>query len=182
MSPRKPIHIRPLERKDLPLFVEWLSDPQVMENLGIHNLISMAREERWFESILEHSEDEHPYVIEINENGKWRVIGNMSLFRINSIDRSAEIGIVIGDKTRWNKGYGCEAMKLMVRRGFNDLGLHRIELRVFDSNPRGIRCYEKAGFVHESRLRQAAWKNGRFVDVLIMSVLQPEWKEKERGE
>ncbi len=176
------IRIRPIEKSDLPSFVKWLSDPEVLENLGIHNPLSMAREERWFEHVLESPEDEHPYAIEINEDKSWRMIGNMALFRINPHDHSAEIGIAIGDKSCWDKGFGCEAMKLMVKRGFNDLGLNRIELRVFDTNPRGIRCYEKAGFVHEGRLRQAAWKNGRFVDVLIMSVLQSEWEKKERGE
>ncbi len=179
MTQENKIRIRPIERNDLPAFVEWLSDPQVRENLGIHNPLSMAREERWFEHVLEGPEDEHPYVIEFKEDGKWRMIGNLALFGINTLDRSAEIGIVIGDKASWNKGYGCEAMKLMVGRGFNDLGLHRIFLRVFETNPRGIRCYEKAGFVHEGRLREAVWKNGKFLDVLIMSVLQTEWKEKE---
>lgn len=176
------IRIRPIEKSDLPSFVKWLSDPDVLENLGIHNPLSMAREEKWFEQVLEGPEDEHPYAIEIAEGGKWRMIGNMALFRINTHDRNAEIGIAIGEKSYWDKGYGCEAMKLMVKRGFNDLGLNRIELRVFETNPRGIRCYEKAGFIHEGRLRQAAWKHGRFVDVLIMSILHSDWIEKERGE
>lgn len=176
------IRIRPIEKSDLPPLVEWLSDPEVLENLGIHNPLSMAREEKWFDQVLESPEDEHPYAIEITDGKNWRMIGNVAILRINTTDRSGEIGIFIGEKTLWDKGYGGEAMKLMVRRGFDDLGLNRIELRVFDTNPRGIHCYEKIGFKHEGRLRQASWKHGKFVDVLIMSILHKDWVEKERGE
>jgi RimJ/RimL family protein N-acetyltransferase len=92
------------------------------------------------------------------------------------ISRNAEVGIVIGEKDYWNKGYGSEAMQLMLKHGFETLNLHRIWLRVYGFNTRAIRAYEKSGFVHEGRKREASFIQGKYHDVLIMSVLQPEWK------
>jgi len=68
-------------------------------------------------------------------------------------------------------------MRLLLRHGFATLNLHRIYLRVFEDNPRAIRSYEKAGFVHEGRQRQGEYHEGEFHDVLFMSVLRPEWVE-----
>jgi RimJ/RimL family protein N-acetyltransferase len=82
---------------------------------------------------------------------------------------------MVGDKTVWNQGYGSEAAKLMLQHGFENLNLHRIYLRVYENNPRAIRSYEKVGYVHEGRMRQAVYKNGKFEDVLLMSVLRSEW-------
>ncbi|NJN79315.1 MAG: GNAT family N-acetyltransferase [Anaerolineales bacterium] len=69
-------------------------------------------------------------------------------------NRCGEVGIVIGDKTEWNKGYGAEAMMLLQRHGFETLNLNRVFLRVYADNIRAVRSYEKAGFVLEGRLRE----------------------------
>jgi diamine N-acetyltransferase len=93
---------------------------------------------------------------------------------INWRIHSAEVGIFIGDKTEWNKGYGTEVMRLLLQHGFENLNLNRIFLRVDEHNLGGIRCYEKAGFIHEGRLRQANFHEGKYYDHLIMSVLRSE--------
>jgi RimJ/RimL family protein N-acetyltransferase len=67
-------------------------------------------------------------------------------------------------------------MKLFVQHGFENLNLNRIWLRVFETNPRAIRSYEKAGFIHEGKYRQGQYLEGKYVDVMIMSVLQSEWQ------
>jgi RimJ/RimL family protein N-acetyltransferase len=89
--------------------------------------------------------------------------------------RKAEIGIMIGDKRYWNKGYGTEAMRLILQHGFETLNLHRLYLRVFSDNSRAVRTYEKAGFVLEARMRETNFDNGRYRDDLMMSMLRPEW-------
>jgi RimJ/RimL family protein N-acetyltransferase len=177
----KPLRLRPLEREDLHAFVKWFSDPEVLEFLGLRNPLSQAREEKWYDKILEGPEDEHPFAIEVFENGGWRVIGNIAFFGMHTTFRSAEIGIVLGDKSAWGKGYGTEAMRQMVDHGFKDLNLHRIHLQVVAENARGIRCYEKVGFKHEGRQRDDIWKNGKFHDVLRMSILFPEWENNRKG-
>jgi RimJ/RimL family protein N-acetyltransferase len=101
---------------------------------------------------------------------------------INWTIRSAEVGIFIGEKSCWNKGYGAEVMSLLLKFGFNNLNLNRIYLRVDDANKGGIRAYEKAGFVHEGRFRQGTFYNGKYGDLLFMSVLRTEWDSQKQAE
>jgi RimJ/RimL family protein N-acetyltransferase len=161
----------------LPKFVEWLNDPEVSQGLSMHNPLSMAEEENWFEKMLKSPNEERPLCIEAKQDDGWQLIGNSSFFRIDWRNRAGELGIFIGDKTYWDQGYGTEVVRLLLRHGFSTLNLFRIFLRVFEDNPRAIRSYEKAGFVHEGRQRQAEYHDGQFHDVLFMSVLRPEWAE-----
>jgi RimJ/RimL family protein N-acetyltransferase len=172
------LRLRAAEREDLPRFVAWLNDPEVTQFLLINLPMSMADEQRWFESMQAQPPAEHVLVIEIKEGDAWRPIGNTSFMDIGWINRSAEIGIFIGEKELWNKGYGRETMRLMIKHGFETLNLNRICLRVYEHNLRGIRAYEHAGFKYEGRMRQAIYKDGRYYDVLWMSVLRNEWFEK----
>ena len=171
------IRLRHVEREDLPQFVEWLNDPEVYQGLSMHTPLSMAEEENWFENILKGPIDERPLVIEAMEDDEWRMIGNSGFHNLDWRNRNAELGIFIGDKTYWDQGYGTEVVGLLLRHGFSTLNLYRIFLRVFEDNSRAIRAYEKAGFIHEGRQRQAEYHDGQFHDVLFMSVLRPEWAE-----
>jgi RimJ/RimL family protein N-acetyltransferase len=178
------IRFRRDERSDIPRFVEWLNDPQVTRYLGSMSLpISQASEEGWFEAMLKLPPEEQPFAIEARDvlpaEGRdgWKLIGNCGVFDINRRVRSAEVGLFIGDKSCWNKGYGTQVMRLLLRLGFETLNLNRIYLRVDEGNKGGIRAYEKAGFVLEGRLRQAAFVEGSYQDMLIMSVLRSEWKK-----
>jgi len=170
------IRLRAAERYDLPRFVEWLNDPEVTAGLSMYLPLSQADEDAWFDQMLVKPADEHPMVIEVHLEDNWLPVGNCGFGSIDHRNRNAEIGIFIGRKDLWNLGYGTETMRLMLQHGFNTLNLHRIFLRVYDSNKRAIRSYEKAGFVHEGRLREAEYRKGKYVDVLLMSVLRPEWQ------
>jgi RimJ/RimL family protein N-acetyltransferase len=169
------IRLRGVEREDLPKFVEWLNDPEIIENLVMVLPMSTAEEDRWFEKLADRPPEERPLVIEMKTEQGWRMIGNSDFHNIEWKNRSAEVGIVIGDKSVWDQGYGTEAMRLLVRHGFGTLNLNRIYLRVYEPNKRAIRAYEKAGFLLEGRLRQARYKNGQYQDEFIMSVLRSEW-------
>ncbi|MCJ7736119.1 MAG: GNAT family N-acetyltransferase, partial [Anaerolineae bacterium] len=101
-------------------------------------------------------------------------IGNIGLDQINWKDRSAELGIVIGEKSQWSKGYGTDAIRTLLGLGFREMNLHRIFLRVDADNARGIRCYEKAGFQLEGTFREAVFREGVYHDQRVMSILQTE--------
>ena len=85
------------------------------------------------------------------------------------------VGLGIGDRNEWGKGYGTEAMNLMLEFAFTEINLRRVTLTVFEYNPRAIRSYEKTGFHHEGRLRQFLTREGRHWDMLYMGILREEW-------
>ena len=169
------VRLRALERSDVPQYYEWVNDPEVTAGLTLSLPMSTVDEEKWFESSTQRPQETRPLVIEVREGDGWQMVGNCSFIDLDWVARSAEFGIMIGDKTVWNQGYGTETVLLLLRHGFNTLNLNRIGLKVFADNERAIRAYEKAGFVREGRMRQAVYRQGRYKDVLFMSVLREEW-------
>lgn len=170
------IRLRAPEREDIPMFVDWLNDPAVRRGISVFLPMSIAKEEGWFEEMLKRPQIEQPMTIDIEEDGDWVPIGNTGFFDVNQTVRSAEIGIMIGNKDYWDKGFGTKTMQLMLRHGFETLNFNRIFLRVYEINPRAVRCYEKVGFVHEGSQRQAVYQEGEYSDLLMMSILKNEWK------
>jgi len=171
------IRLRAAERSDIPLFLEWFNDPEVLHGLSLYLPMSQAQEEKWFEKMLERPQDEQPMTIETRDGDEWVAIGNLGLVSIDNKARSSEVGIAIGNKAYWNKGYGTEAMTLLLKHSFETLNLHRVMLRVFSNNPRAIRCYEKCGYQHEGALRKAHYQEGIYHDVLLMGILREEWDQ-----
>lgn len=174
------IRLRAAERSDLQTFLRWVNDPEVTRGVALYRPFSFSEEESWYDGMLSRPPDQRSLVIEIRPDGvSWLAIGTMAFHEIDWRNRSAEFGILIGEKTYWDHGYGSEAVGMLLKHGFATLNLHRIFLRVFADNPRAIRAYEKAGFVQEGRLRQAEYHEGQYVDVYVMSVLKDEWMKRE---
>jgi len=176
------VRLRAVEREDVKRFCVWVNDPEVTRYLSLYLPMSAVDEENWFDSLSKRDPREKPLAIEIRAGGGWKLIGNCSVFDIDSISRQAELGIMIGEKDEWNKGYGAETMSLLLRHCFETLNLNRAYLRVYAGNERGKRAYEKAGFVVEGRLREAVYKCGKYDDVIVMGALRSEWiaRKKER--
>ncbi len=182
------VRLRAMERADLPSFVSWLNDPEVILNLELFMPMSSLDEDAWFDEQMKIEKEQRPLAVdalvapetpaapEAQAEKSWTLIGNGGLFDIRWRARSAELGIAIGDKRYWNQGFGTQTMRLLVDHGFGMLNLNRIYLRVVSTNARAIRVYEKVGFVHEGCQRQADFKNGHYVDVLMMSILRSEWE------
>lgn len=176
----KRIRLRAVEREDVPRFAQWLNDPEVIAGLLIYLPMASWDETRWFENLAQRPTEERPLALDASlPDGSWKHIGNVGLHQIEWTNRAAEFGIFIGDKSFWNGGYGTEATRLMLKHGFETLNLNRIYLYVFETNPSAIRTYEKAGFAHEGKLRQSVYRNGRYVDALLMSILRSEWDAKQ---
>ncbi len=169
------IRLRAVEREDVKKFCVWVNDPEVTRHLTLYLPISTVDEEHWFDSLGKRDPNEKPLVIEIRDGDGWKMIGNCGVFGIDPISRLGELGIMIGEKDEWNKGYGTETMSLLLRHCFETLNLNRVYLHVYAENLRGKRAYEKAGFVEEGRLREAVYKRGKYDDVIVMSVLRSEW-------
>jgi len=172
----KRVRLRAIEREDIPTFVRWLNDREVTQFLLVNSPFSKAMEEEWFEGQLKHPPHEGQVLaIEAKVGDQWLHIGNTGIHQVDPVNHSAEFGILIGEKAYWNQGYGGEATRLALQHGFDDLNLHRIFLRVYANNPRAIACYTTAGFVLEGALRQAIYKNGAYIDEIVMGILKSEW-------
>ena len=163
------IRLRPLQKADASLLYEWITD----RTLVIHNApfwpVSESDHESWIESMMTKRSDLVIFVIEEQVSGA--AIGTCQLLNINWIHRSAELQIRIGDENYHSRGFGAEAVNRLTTFGFTDLNLHRIYLNVFSSNVRAIRAYEKCGFQREGVLREAAFIDGQWGDVFVMSLL-----------
>lgn len=177
------IRLRAAEKEDITAFLRWVNDEDVTENLFLVDPMSRFEEENWYEAMIKKPASEHVLVIEVKDqspNQDYRPIGTCQFHNLDWRNRSAEVGIMIGEKTFWDRGYGTETMRLLLRHGFDTLNLHRIWLQVYAKNKRGIKAYEKAGFVHEGKYRQGHYQHGQYYDIYLMSVLKEEWQnEKE---
>jgi RimJ/RimL family protein N-acetyltransferase len=173
------IYLRPAERSDVPTFVRWFTDADVLRNLAMRSPMSQAGEEQWFDRMLaaQGTTDYH-FVICLRVDG--RPIGTVGLHGIDHLNGSAEFGIAIGERAEWGKGYGTEATLAICDFGFGELRLERIGLSVYAGNERGRRTYEKVGFVHEGTLRRAHFARSEHHDVHVMSLLRDEWLARAR--
>ena len=104
-----------------------------------------------------------------------RLIGEIGLEAVRWNHGDTYVGISLGEREMWGKGYGTDAMRVILRFAFTELNLHRVSLDVFDYNPRAIRSYEKVGFVYEGRMRKYLQKDGGRYDLLFMGILRDEW-------
>lgn len=172
------IYLRPLERDDAPTLLPWVNDPDVIATLRMYTPKNLQDELEFIERASQ-SDTEIILGIALKESDK--LIGSTGLHGIDWKNRHSELGIIIGDKTEWGKGYGTEATRLMVNYAFEILGMHRVWLRVYEYNHRAIRAYEKAGFVREGVLREDRYHNGRFFHTIVMGLLRSEWEAHRHG-
>jgi RimJ/RimL family protein N-acetyltransferase len=169
------IYLRPLDAEaDLERCLRWINDPEVLATLGRRQPTGRAAEREWLQE--QYKRHDHMNLAIVLKDGD-RHIGNCGFNEIDYVNRSAVFGILIGEKDAWGQGYAPEAARLLLKHGFEELGLHRIGLDVYSHNARAIRAYEKAGFVREGTLRESYYRNGVYQDTIVMSVLRSEWSD-----
>lgn len=163
--------LRAVEREDLPRFVSWVNDVEVSYHLRPLLPLNLEDETAWYEH---QRQDESTLNFSIVISADETHIGSIGLMKIDQRNQQAELGIMLGDKSKWGQGYGPEAITLLVDYAFGQLNLHRIYLRVDASHAKAIHSYRQCGFVEEGRLRDNVFHHGQFEDQLIMSVLRSE--------
>lgn len=122
-------------------------------------------------------DDPHNVFFAVHTLEDDRIIGEIGLDGISYTHGDTYVGIGIGEKDFWGRGYGTDAMNVMLRYAFTELNLHRVSLTVFEYNPRAIRSYEKCGFRVEGHTREAMQREGRRWDIIHMGVLREDWQE-----
>lgn len=168
------VYLRALEKNDLVgNMFQWANDSGVTHYMFMGAVPNtMERLEEEYEQLLNSKND---VVLAAIDQKTDIHIGNVGLYVINWINRSAEFRIIIGEKEYWNKGYGSELTKLTVTYGYEKLNLNKIWLGVNKDNKSAVKTYEKAGFVYEGNLRQEIYRNGQYYDAVRMSILRNEY-------
>ncbi len=163
------IYLRSLELGDLDRTHKWHNDPALYETLmGTFRYVSKFAEEEWLRKKIVYSTKEVNLAICLTSDSQH--IGNFYLLNIDWIARTADMGALIGEPGELAKGYGTEALRLVMKHAFKDLGLLKLYAPTFSDNNAAIKHLEKCGAVTEGRLCKHCFKNGRFKDVLIMAI------------
>ncbi|WP_352420804.1 GNAT family protein [Proteiniborus sp.] len=172
----KKVKLRGLKIEDVELAYQYMTESEVLLNLspGIPYPMTLERERKWFESQIE-MEDTYNFSIEDIKTGLY--IGGCGINKIDWKNRVATVGIYIGDGDFRGKGYGTEAMSLLIKFIFDQMNINRIQLFVFSFNERAIKSYKKNGFTVEGRLKQSIFRNGKYHDEIIMSILREDYLE-----
>lgn len=168
------VSLRGVRREDMAAYGSWLDDDRVTKYLEMGWRPTTEKDlEAAFRLLAE-----TPTVVGfmIMDRQSEKAIGTCGLYSIDWISRRAQFNILIGEPTAWDKGFGTEALELLVSYGFDRLNLESIQLGVNAENTRAIRSYQKAGFVQEGRRRKFIFRDGCYYDSILMSMLREEYK------
>lgn len=167
------LYLKFLDQEDENSIVIWRNRKEIIQNLFSYKGVTIDEHRNWYQNYLKNN-TRIEFVLVKKEDRKK--IGTIGLSDIDFKNQKAEYGILIGEKCEQGKGYAKEATIEIIRYGFEELNLQKIYLKVFINNQVAIKMYDNLGFVKEGTLRREVFKNGKFNDVLIMSILIDEWK------
>ena len=166
------IYLSPRNNEEIEKFTEWLNDFQVTDYTGRSAYITtLEGEKKYFEENIDKN-----YIFFIVTLDNDKLIGTVGLENYNAINRTATLGIFIGDKEYRNQGYGTETNKIILDYGFNYLNLKKIKLDLMSFNERALKCYQKCGFKEYGRRRKCKFINGKYYDSIEMDILAEEFK------
>lgn len=163
MIPGRRVTLRPIEDADVPLIHRWMNHPEIWRYMDYERPSSLAdvRED------VERSQREgHPFMIDVEE----RPIGRIGLNRFRPRDRICAFYMFIGEPAFWGQGYGRDATMALLAHAFDRMDLARVELWTLADNNRAVAAYERCGFQREAVLPERSWKDGEWVDHVVMSV------------
>ena len=174
------VRLRPAELADAERFSRWFNDQEVTRFLIADRYpVSLAEEERFVRERPPMSfSDGAIFAVETKDG---RHIGWTSFYDVHTEDRKACLAVTIGEKECWSQGYGGDAVVTLLRFGFHEMGLNRVWLTTVEYNERAIACYKRCGFVEEVRLRQDAYRHGRYWDFVQMGILRHEFDGRHEG-
>ena len=161
------VYLSPINLDDYETYVKWLNNPRITQFLSTNDsLITLSNEKELLEKI---ANEEFTYAIIRKEDDT--LLGNVGLLRIDYKDGKASLGIFIGEEDNLSKGYGSEAIKLILDFVFKEIRLHSVDLTVFGNNPRAIKAYTKCGFKEFGRRHDAIFHNGEYIDLIYMEII-----------
>jgi RimJ/RimL family protein N-acetyltransferase len=166
------LYLSPFDAEDIEIhskWAKWMNDRAVSDTFDGHkNHTSLSGAKKFLQELKGY----RYFIVLI---GSDELIGQISLHDIDHLNRHAFLGIMIGEVEHQAKGYGTEAVRLVLDYGFNTLNLHNIMLSVHEDAHAAIACYKKVGFKESGRRREWIFKNGKYYDVLYMDILAREY-------
>ncbi|HTT79399.1 MAG TPA: GNAT family protein [Stellaceae bacterium] len=164
------ISIGPFVPEDFAATFCWANDVAAARLDLSYRPVDMMAHQQWWQAL---GKDPSKVVFAIRKTSEPSIIGFVQVVAINSVHRSAEIGIRIGEEKNRGQGHGTEALRLALDYCWSHLNLNRVQLTTFKHNCRAIGAYRAAGFRKEGRLRKAAFIGGAWVDLILMAALRP---------
>lgn len=170
----KLVKLREYRKEDIPMVLNYINDSEIKKYLtpGIPYPYTLEDEYKWFESQTANSNTTYNFAIESLEDGKY--IGGCGINSVDWKNSIVVVGIFIGEKNYWGKGYGTDALRVLINFIFNQMNIRKVTLNVYSFNHRAIKSYEKIGFKTEGVLRKQIFKNGEFHDEIIMGLFKEE--------
>lgn len=165
------VYLSPMNLEDIEKYVKWMNDFSTTDGLGSSSKVTTFESEKaWLINNMDKKEQQ--FAIVLKETDK--LIGNCGFCDINHLHQKGEVGLFIGEEENRSKGYGTEALSLLVEYGFNYLNLKNIMLKVFSFNKRAIKSYEKVGFKVFGKRTEVYYLNGKWYDEYFMEILRKE--------
>ncbi|MFC5032381.1 GNAT family N-acetyltransferase [Streptomyces sp. DSM 41987] len=178
------VRLRALHAEDLDHHVRWRNDPEVVRwatgGDPRFGPVTRVAVERGFDTMLGlDPADSRVFTVEDLVGG--RPIGMADYRDLDPFAGRATVGIAIGERDRWGRGHGTEALRLLVGHLFDTCRLHWVELDTWSGNERAVRAFTKAGFREEGRRREAVLVAGEWYDNVLFGMLREEWRESSGG-
>lgn len=171
----KEIKLVKVERENIEQLREWRNNPELRKYFREYRLINKENQIKWFEKVVLNDPTSYNFEIRYKVNNK--LIGHCGLHYINWVMRTGEFGIYIGDNDYRNGGFGSDALRTLIKYGFEDLNLNRIWCEVYDNNA-ALEVYKHIGFVYEGKMRENYYSEGKYWDSHILGMLKKEYNEK----
>lgn len=168
------IYLRPITDEDTSLIVAWRNSDAVRSRFIYREPFTVEGHRSWLKNMVETGKAIQTIVCDLETD---KPLGSVFLRDVDRKHNKAEYGIFLGEAQARGRGVGTAAAKLLLRYAFCEEKLHRVFLRVLADNAQAIRSYEKAGFVREAYLRESVYLDGTYNDVILMSVLDWEWRK-----
>ena len=167
------VYLRPLDAGDLMYIQKWANDPGIRGLIGQVRPMSRAKAEAFYAQV---KSDDHRvwFIVALKEDN--RVIGEAGLLRMFPAWRTTDLSIIIGEREAWGKGYGTEAINLLLDYAFGYLNFHRVAVGVVGFNEAALRFYEKVGFRREGIQRDGYYYDHKYHDFVMMSILENEYR------
>jgi len=158
--------------EDIEIMLKWGEDADYLRNVDTDMAMPRNSEQLMKEGLP----DSNEVYFRLRTIEEDRLIGFITIYGIEWNNRTGVLALGIGDAADRSKGFGTDALRLILRYAFHELNLDRVGLEVIEYNSGGIKAYERAGFQVEGRKRSMVYRDGKRFDIIVMGILRPEWE------